>query len=71
MLPLTMRQREAMIAIGKFIDGNKYPPSVRELGDLMGKAPATTHQILVILERKGYVSREASKPRALKILCRI
>lgn len=72
MLPLTIRQREAMIEICNFIDGYKYPPSVRELSELMGNSSAaTTHQVLVILEKKGYIRREKSKPRALKVICRI
>ncbi|MEC0241959.1 LexA repressor [Paenibacillus dokdonensis] len=69
MEPLTKRQGDVLAAIGKFIDSNKYPPSVRELSDMMGHASSsTTHSMLTALEKKGYIHREVSKPRTLKVL---
>src|SRR5271154_3500375 len=45
-----------------------YPPSVREIGEAVGLASsATVHTHLAVLQREGYLSRDPSKPRAIKV----
>lgn len=45
-----------------------YPPSVREICDAVGlKSTSTVHGHLARLEKKGYIRRDPSKPRAIEI----
>lgn len=46
-----------------------YPPSVREIGEAVGlKSTSTVHGHLERLEKKGYIRRDPTKPRAIEIL---
>jgi len=46
-----------------------YPPSVREICQAMGlSSSSTVHAHLKALERKGYIKRDPTKPRAIEIL---
>src|SRR5690606_2813134 len=46
-----------------------YPPSVREIGKAVGLASSSTvHSHLSQLEKKGYIKRDPTKPRAIEIL---
>lgn len=66
---LTGRQQEILTFIQRFADSHGYPPSVREIGQAMGlTSSSTVHSHLEALERKGYLRRDPSKPRALEIL---
>ena len=55
--PLTRKQRRVLDLIRDFVDENGYSPSVRELGELLGLAPATVQQHLDALQTKGYIDR--------------
>ena len=45
-----------------------YPPSIREICDIVSlKSTSTVHEHLRRLEKKGYVKRDPTKPRALII----
>lgn len=68
-----LSSRQAMILkyIQKAIDDNGYPPSVREIGKAVGlKSSSTVHAHLVKLEKKGYIRRDPTKPRAIEIVDR-
>ena len=46
-----------------------YPPSVREICEAVGlKSTSTVHGHLDRLEKKGYIRRDKTKPRAIEIL---
>ena len=46
-----------------------YPPSVREICEAVGlKSTSTVHGHLDRLEKKGYIRRDRTKPRAIEIL---
>ena len=46
-----------------------YPPSVREICAAVGlKSTSTVHGHLARLEKKGYIRRDPTKPRAIEIL---
>lgn len=46
-----------------------YPPSVREIGEAVGLASSSTvHGHLERLEKKGFIRRDPTKPRAIEIL---
>lgn len=54
---VTRRQRAVVNAVRELISENNYSPSVRQLGDRLGLAPATVQQHLDALERKGTIAR--------------
>ncbi|WZL83130.1 transcriptional repressor LexA [Vallitaleaceae bacterium 9-2] len=46
-----------------------YPPSVREICEAVGlKSTSTVHGHLERLEKKGYIRRDPTKPRAIEIM---
>ncbi|HEV3195032.1 MAG TPA: transcriptional repressor LexA [Candidatus Cybelea sp.] len=65
--PATERQRRILEIIREFTAEHGYPPSVREIGELVGLSSSSTiHAHLKALERRGLISRDPTKPRALR-----
>ena len=65
--PATERQRRILKAIAEFKAERGYPPSVREIGERVGLSSSSTiHAHLKALERRGLISRDPTKPRALR-----
>ncbi len=65
---LTKRQREILDYIRREVKAKGYPPSVREIAEAVGlSSPSTVHTHMQVLEDKGYIRRELSKPRALEL----
>lgn len=67
--PLTARQRTILGAVQRAIGDRGYPPSMREIGDIVGLASlsSVTHQ-LGQLEKLGYIRRDPRRPRAMEVL---
>lgn len=66
--PLTARQREVLDCVIDSVSERGYPPSVREIGTAVGlTSPSTVHSHLATLQRLGYLTRDATKPRAIEI----
>jgi len=66
---LTPRQRDLLWALARSIQRNGYPPSIRELGSVLGmRSTATVYNHLHQLERKGYIRRSPNSPRAIEVL---
>ncbi|MGD0153264.1 MAG: transcriptional repressor LexA [Thermacetogeniaceae bacterium] len=66
---LSVKQAEILDFIQRTLDERGYPPSVREIGEAVGlKSSSTVHAHLVHLQKKGYIHRDASKPRAIELL---
>lgn len=66
---LTKRQAQIYDFICSEVATKGYPPSVREIAEAVGlSSPSTVHTHLQVLEDKGYIKRDLSKPRALEIL---
>lgn len=66
---LTPRQTAILTFIKKNIRQKGYPPSVREIGQAVGlNSSSTVHGYLKKLESKGYLRRDAAKPRAMEVL---
>jgi repressor LexA len=65
---LTPRQREILEIIENHTQKYGYPPSVREIGDAVGlTSPSTVHTHLRALQRRGFLKRDPTKPRALEV----
>jgi len=63
----TERQRRILEVIKAFTVEHGYPPSVREIGERVGLSSSSTVQShLKTLERRGLISRDPTKPRALR-----
>jgi len=66
---LTKRQREILTYVLDSMQQRGYPPSVREIGAALGlTSSSTVHSHLAALEKKGFIHRDPSKPRAIEIL---
>lgn len=66
---LTPRQKQILNFIKKEVQEKNYPPSVREIGNEVGlSSSSTVHSHLNTLERKGFIRRDPTKPRAIEIL---
>lgn len=69
MKTISSRQRSILEFIKKEVKEKGYPPSVREIGEAVGLASSSTvHGHLARLEKKGYIRRDPTKPRAIEIL---
>jgi len=65
---LTPRQRRVLEVIRDAVERRGYPPSVREIGEAVGLASSSSvHHQLETLVRKGYIRRDANRPRAMEI----
>ncbi len=66
---LTKRQEEILNFIKSEVQAKGYPPSVREIGKAVGlSSSSTVHAHLSQLEKKGYIRRDPTKPRAIELL---
>ena len=65
---LTARQREILEMIEQHMRDRGYPPSVREIGEAVGlTSPSTVHAHLGALQKRGYLRRDPTKPRAIEV----
>ncbi len=69
MEPLKDREKKILTYMQDEIKKKGYPPTVREMCNALGiKSTSTTHKDIANLERKGYLKKDPSKPRALMII---
>src|SRR6186713_2542002 len=67
--PLTSLERRILDYIVDYLKKNTYQPSIREIGKRFGiKSTKTVSEYLQGLADKGYIEREASRSRGVKIL---
>jgi repressor LexA len=65
---LTPRQREILEFIIAAQRDRGFPPSVREIGEAVGlTSPSTVHTHLATLQRRGFLRRDPTKPRAIEV----
>jgi len=66
---LTARQRRVLDFISESVERRGYPPSMREIGEAVGlTSPSSVSHQLTALERKGYLRRDANRPRAIEVV---
>ncbi|MCP3026031.1 transcriptional repressor LexA [Halobacillus sp. A5] len=69
MSKLSKRQQEILDYIKEQVLLKGYPPSVREIGQSVGLASSSTvHGHLSRLEKKGFIRRDPTKPRAIEVI---
>jgi repressor LexA len=65
---LTARQRAILEHIVAAQRERGFPPSVREIGEAVGlTSPSTVHTHLATLQRRGFLRRDPTKPRAIEV----
>lgn len=66
---LTSKQKKVYHAIESFIKLKGIPPTVREIGELVGeKTPGAVQGILNRLEQKGVIKREVGMARSIQLV---
>ncbi|WP_114495796.1 transcriptional repressor LexA [Fontibacillus phaseoli] len=69
MSKVSSRQQAILEFIRNEVRMKGYPPSVREIGEAVGLASSSTvHGHLDRLEKKGFIRRDPTKPRAIELL---
>lgn len=69
MSKVSSRQQAILEFIRNEVRAKGYPPSVREIGEAVGLASSSTvHGHLDRLEKKGFIRRDPTKPRAIELL---
>ena len=68
MSDVNTKQQEIYEFLKTYTENKGYPPSVREICAAVSlKSTSTVHGHLKRLEKKGFIKRDPSKPRALEI----
>jgi repressor LexA len=67
-MELSPRQRSILTVIREWVDEHGYPPTMREIGAAVGLAsPSTVAHHMTILEKNGFLRRDARGSRAVDI----
>ncbi len=65
---LTLRQRKVLEFIRESVEQRGFPPTIREIGDAVGLASTSSVSYqLISLQKRGYLRRDATKPRAVDV----
>lgn len=69
---LTRKQRELLIFIADYIEGNNgLGPTLDEMAKALGlKAKSGAHRLVEGLEERGFIRRIPNRARAIEVLCR-
>ncbi len=63
------KQKKILDFVNRYLMEKGFPPSVREICKAVGfKSTSTVHAYLIKLEEEGLITKDATKPRALKVL---
>ena len=65
---LTAKQRKVLNVIRRFVEKNKIPPTLKELGEELKIAPPSVLQHVRLMEKKGFLKRDPMKSRSLAIV---
>ena len=66
---LTDKQQQILEYLKECILKKGYPPAVREICDAVNlRSTSSVHSHLETLEKKGYIKRDPTKPRAIEII---
>jgi len=66
---LTSKQKKIYSAIESYIKQNGIPPTVREIGEMVGeKTPGAVQGILNRLEQKGVIKRQVGMARSIQLV---
>lgn len=67
--PLTQRQNEAYEFIRGYLDRNRKPPTLKEIGDALGISSTNgVYKLLRTLEKKGWIERKKHEARSIRLM---
>ena len=64
----TQKQGQYLAFIYYYTKVNKQAPAEADIQRFFNVTPPTVHQMLLTLEKSGFISREPGKARTLKVL---
>lgn len=64
---LTTSQKKVYLAIIGYMDKNPYPPTTRELADILNIKAPSVHEQLKRLDRKGYIKLTPGMARGIQV----
>ncbi|HHV94939.1 MAG TPA: transcriptional repressor LexA [Clostridiaceae bacterium] len=68
-IKLNEKEKQILDFLNKQVSEKGYPPSVREICKAVGfKSTSTVHRYLERLAKHGFIHKDPTKPRALKII---
>lgn len=67
MKTITRRQTEILDFIRSFLADNRYPPTVREIGEHFGISPKAAHDHIRALVRKGFIQLSSNRSRTIEL----
>jgi repressor LexA len=68
-MPVTSRQRQVYEFICRYLDTQKQPPTIAEIGrQFQMTSPASVHSILSSLEREGLIKRIPNVSRGIEVV---
>jgi repressor LexA len=68
-MPVTARQRQVYEFICRFIEANRQPPTIAEIGkQFKMRSSASVHSILLALEREGLIKRIPNVSRGIELI---
>ncbi|MGB9598195.1 MAG: transcriptional repressor LexA, partial [Candidatus Poribacteria bacterium] len=65
---LTIKQKEILDYIIDYIKDKGYPPVVRDIASYFKMSSKGAYDHLLAIEKKGYIKRNPTKPRAIELL---
>ncbi|MCL1818436.1 MAG: transcriptional repressor LexA [Spirochaetaceae bacterium] len=65
---LTVRQKEVLEFIRKFISEHRFPPTIREIAGFFEVSPKSAHDHVRALEKKGFLSFNKNHSRTIEVL---
>lgn len=65
--PLTSNQTNCLVFIAKFFEKFRYYPTRKEISDEMDGHPSSVWQMVLALEKKGYLKRISGENRNIRI----
>ncbi|MFC1718749.1 transcriptional repressor LexA [Candidatus Poribacteria bacterium] len=65
---LTKRQQQILDFITGYVRDTGYPPTVREIANAFDMSSKGAYDHLKAIEKKGYIRRDPTKPRAIEIM---
>ncbi len=68
MTPYTPVQGQYLAFIYNYTKINRRPPAEVDLERYFNVTPPTVHQMILTLERQGFISRQPRQPRSIRVL---
>jgi Mn-dependent DtxR family transcriptional regulator len=64
----TKKQGQYLAFIYHYTKINRQPPAERDMQRFFRVTPPTVHQMVLMLEKRGFITREPGKARTIKVL---